>query len=494
MRQFFTFLGLLFLVSCAIKQSENNPVAQLPIPGQSADTLQDIPLVPKVEAKEVQQTDSIDLQIEDLRKEIDNASIVRVGNDIKITFSSQILFAVNSDVLSPQAKNALKGLAEIVSQYKGTEVEVAGHTDNSGSEQYNYSLSKRRAAAVARYTAKNGVDATRFRIKGFGESMPIASNQTKEGRQMNRRVEISIKGNTLHNKDIANAFEAAKDSCGCNYDEYNNYICKRVCDAWIKIEGISLSKDAHIYLETKGLSLLVKEKEAEAAQSIQTEKSILNAKNLNKLLEESDMVVMAGKVVNKNNREPTRAKVRVTLLDTGELVDEVEADSVTGNYSLLLEKGKHYAIGVEKKGYLLSEENIRVGDRQDFKLIRQDLQLTPLQTGQKMNLNNVFFERSKAVLLKSSLQQLKEVVKMMQLNPSMRVELHGHTDGIGDPDLNFKLSQARANAIKEYLISEGIVGSRITTKAFGGTQPIASNKFEATRKLNRRVEFVIAHL
>jgi OOP family OmpA-OmpF porin len=103
----------------------------------------------------------------------------------------------------------------------------------------------------------------------------------------------------------------------------------------------------------------------------------------------------------------------------------------------------------------------------------------------------VFFEQSRAILLEASSEQLKEVVQLMQINPTLVIELHGHTDGIGDADLNMILSKDRVETIKKYLIQEGIAANRIAAKAFGGTQPIASNETEETRKLNRRVEFLI---
>lgn len=137
----------------------------------------------------------MDKQADEMREDIDGAKIERVGEGIKITFDSGILFDVNKSDLKPEAKRNLESLATILNKYEDTNVLIEGHTDNVGSEEYNMELSERRSQSVANYLATLNVDATRFTIMGYGESQPIATNETVEGRAQNRRVELAIMAN-----------------------------------------------------------------------------------------------------------------------------------------------------------------------------------------------------------------------------------------------------------------------------------------------------------
>jgi outer membrane protein OmpA-like peptidoglycan-associated protein len=113
---------------------------------------------------------------------------------LTITFKSDYLFAVNSSVLQAGAYNELDRVARVLNKYPQTTIQIAGHTDSTGSEAYNVQLSQRRADAVKSALIGKGVDPGRMTTLGYGESMPIASNATEAGRQQNRRVEIRIIG------------------------------------------------------------------------------------------------------------------------------------------------------------------------------------------------------------------------------------------------------------------------------------------------------------
>lgn len=137
----------------------------------------------------------MDRQSRELEEDLEGAQVERVGEGIKITFDSGILFAVNSSEISAASKEEIAKLADILKKYEDTDIMFAGHTDASGSEEYNQTLSEKRATAVAEYTAMSGVDAERMTIVGFGESDPVADNETEEGRIQNRRVEVAIWAN-----------------------------------------------------------------------------------------------------------------------------------------------------------------------------------------------------------------------------------------------------------------------------------------------------------
>ncbi len=137
----------------------------------------------------------MDKQAEELERDLEGAKIVRVGEGIKITFTSGLLFDVDKADLRPEAKQELTELARILNKYEDTNVLIEGHTDSSGPDEYNQRLSERRAASVASHLSMQNVDSRRFSVIGYGEMQPIASNDTSEGRQLNRRVELAIMAN-----------------------------------------------------------------------------------------------------------------------------------------------------------------------------------------------------------------------------------------------------------------------------------------------------------
>lgn len=137
----------------------------------------------------------MDKQAEEIERDLEGARVERVGEGIKITFDSGILFDVNSSSLRLEARANLSKLAGILNKYEDTEVLVEGHTDATGSNDHNLDLSMRRAQSVSNYMSTLAVAANRFRIMGYGEDQPIAPNDTVEGRQTNRRVEIAIFAN-----------------------------------------------------------------------------------------------------------------------------------------------------------------------------------------------------------------------------------------------------------------------------------------------------------
>ncbi|MBU8869357.1 MAG: OmpA family protein [Gemmatimonadales bacterium] len=146
----------------------------------------------------------MDKQAEEIERDLEGATVERVGEGIKITFDSGILFAVNKADIQFAAGQNLTNLAAILQKYPDTDILVEGHTDSSGSDEYNLSLSQNRAQSVANYLTGQTVDATRFTIMGYGESQPVADNSTDLGKQANRRVEIAIMANDKLKKTAEN--------------------------------------------------------------------------------------------------------------------------------------------------------------------------------------------------------------------------------------------------------------------------------------------------
>jgi outer membrane protein OmpA-like peptidoglycan-associated protein len=150
----------------------------------------------------------MDKQAEEIAKTVPDAKVERVGEGIVVEFSSNVLFAFDKSILSDDSKTSLDKLVKVLNSYPDTNIEVQGHTDSKGSEEYNKNLSVRRASAVSNYLSGKSITASRVTIKGFGETIPKYDNATADGRTQNRRVEFLISANE---KMVAEAKkEAAK--------------------------------------------------------------------------------------------------------------------------------------------------------------------------------------------------------------------------------------------------------------------------------------------
>jgi outer membrane protein OmpA-like peptidoglycan-associated protein len=138
---------------------------------------------------------NMDKRAEEMRRDLSNATVERVGEGIKITFDSGILFVTNSSELQPAAKANIESLSRILNKYPDTNILIEGDTDNEGTAAYNQTLSEQRAQSVADFQKGQGVAGSRISTVGLGELHPAASNETAAGRQQNRRVEVAIFAN-----------------------------------------------------------------------------------------------------------------------------------------------------------------------------------------------------------------------------------------------------------------------------------------------------------
>jgi outer membrane protein OmpA-like peptidoglycan-associated protein len=203
------------------------------------------------------------------------------------------------------------------------------------------------------------------------------------------------------------------------------------------------------------------------------------------------VILVTGKVLDAKTNQPLSAKIIYESLITGEELGVAQTNPVDGSYTIVLPSGTSYGYMAEADGYIAIDENIDATEINKYTEVTRDLYLVPFEVGAKIKLNNIFFAQSKYYLRESSFSELNRLVKIMKDYPSVEIRLEGHTDNQGDPKLNLKLSIDRVNEVKKYLVEHGIEKKRISTQGFGDTKPIASNVKEETRKMNRRVEFVI---
>ncbi|MFN3848379.1 MAG: OmpA family protein [Spirosomataceae bacterium] len=210
------------------------------------------------------------------------------------------------------------------------------------------------------------------------------------------------------------------------------------------------------------------------------------------IIKPKPVVLVSGKLVDAQGR-PVDARIIFQTLPDGEEVGVANSNPATGEYKITLPRGAKYSIRAEADGKIAMSKNIDLtqGTDEYKEITGQDITIVPIGAGVSVTLNNLFFAFGKAAIAEDSYPELDRMVEVMNQYPTMVVEIHGHTDNIGSNDANLKLSQDRADAVRNYLISKKIGMARLSSKGFGETKPLASNDTEEGRDKNRRVEFVI---
>ncbi|MBS1904623.1 MAG: OmpA family protein [Bacteroidetes bacterium] len=208
-------------------------------------------------------------------------------------------------------------------------------------------------------------------------------------------------------------------------------------------------------------------------------------------LKPNPVVLVSGKVYDEKSGKPLQAEIRYEILPGGKDAGIAHTNPTDGSYKIVLPAGKMYGFRAEVKGYIPVDENLDVKKVKEYEEITRDLKLVPFETGQTVRLNNIFFDFNKSVLHEESYAELDRLVEMIKSNPAMHIEIAGHTDNVGSPAKNLRLSEDRANAVKTYLVKKGIDTKKLKVVGYGSSKPIAKNDTEDGRQQNRRVEFTI---
>lgn len=199
-----------------------------------------------------------------------------------------------------------------------------------------------------------------------------------------------------------------------------------------------------------------------------------------------------GKVYDKNTLAPLYASFELIDLQTNDVVVNSVSDLVTGEFLMSLPLDKNYALNVSCKGYLFYSMNFSLNSAHDASNpVKLDIPMQPLQVGEKVVMRNIFFETDKFDLLPESKSELGKLIGFLMKNATMSIEIGGHTDSEGTETHNNQLSQNRAKAVYDYLISNGVEAGRLTFKGYGETMPISSNDTPEGRANNRRTEFKV---
>jgi outer membrane protein OmpA-like peptidoglycan-associated protein len=198
-----------------------------------------------------------------------------------------------------------------------------------------------------------------------------------------------------------------------------------------------------------------------------------------------------GIVYDANSKKKLQAKLELIDLATGKIAVEAYSNKLTGAFLLCLQGNKNYALNVSKEGYLFHSENFELKNQSATEPLVLDVPLYPIEAGGKVVLRNIFFDVDQYVLKEESKIELDKLVSFLKANPSLVIEIGGHTDNTGAKQKNLSLSQNRAKAVLDYLVSQGIPATKLSSKGYADTQPMADNKTEAGRQQNRRTEFKI---
>lgn len=205
-------------------------------------------------------------------------------------------------------------------------------------------------------------------------------------------------------------------------------------------------------------------------------------------------VVNVTGVITNQDDDPIEATLFWSDLDTGDQLGYITSDAQNGEYLVTLPYGKRYLITANQKGYLFQTQVLDLrdgpGTEEGFSDVKKDIQLDEATEGARIVLRNIYFDTGSANLRDESQQELDRLYDIMEKS-GLVIEIGGHTDNVGREDSNERLSQARAEAVRTYVIERGIAEDRIQAKGYGEAEPIATNETEEGRQENRRVEIKV---
>ncbi len=199
-------------------------------------------------------------------------------------------------------------------------------------------------------------------------------------------------------------------------------------------------------------------------------------------------ITLSGYVMNDLTQEPLAVEVKYEL--NGSQLGVFKSEPSEGYYSVILPEPGKYVLRAGTEGYLNLTDSIEFSEF-DSRSQNKDLLLIPIEIGVTVRLNNIFFDFDKTTLRPESFPELDRVVELLKQNPTVEIEIRGHTDDRGSDDYNLTLSQGRADEVRNYLIKQGLKDFRVEAKGYGETVPEVPNNSDDNRQVNRRVEFKV---
>ena len=208
-------------------------------------------------------------------------------------------------------------------------------------------------------------------------------------------------------------------------------------------------------------------------------------------VKKSQLAILKGIVRDDKTKAPLKASIELVDNETNEVIAEFTSDGKTGRFLVSLPGGKNYGIAVKAEGYLFHSENFNVQQNESYKEVEKNVDLKKVKVGESIVLRNIFFDLNKFTLRDESQNELMRLTKLMNENPSLKIEISGHTDSRGSAAYNKELSKNRAKEVVDYLIGKGISKDRLVYAGYGEEQPIKTDADIA--KLQRKSEIEDAH-
>jgi len=202
-------------------------------------------------------------------------------------------------------------------------------------------------------------------------------------------------------------------------------------------------------------------------------------------------VLLKGIVADREDSVPLMARLEIIDMDINDVIATSISDKESGSYSIRLEEKKNYGVEITSQGYMVFLDIINIPPDTEASEMISNFGLQKVKVGEKVILRNIFFELNKATLTPASYEELGRVLKLLESNPTLRIEISGHTDNVGSFQVNQRLSEARAKAVIDYLVGNGIEPDRLEYAGYAFSRPVATNDTAEGRAQNRRVEFEI---
>ncbi len=200
-----------------------------------------------------------------------------------------------------------------------------------------------------------------------------------------------------------------------------------------------------------------------------------------------EMVLVYGQILDAASNKPVKGHINFEKMPRANNVGFI-SNKENGSYQLHMLENRKYTLEITAEGYITVFDIVDIEDIDADGQIKKDFLLTAAADGNVLRMNNLLFELGKSQILKSSYDELNSLAQMLYNNPKMKIQLEGHTDFRGNPERNMKLSEDRVIAVREYLMAQSVRKNRIKLKAFGGSQPLTTDKSEEAKMKNRRVE------
>ena len=201
--------------------------------------------------------------------------------------------------------------------------------------------------------------------------------------------------------------------------------------------------------------------------------------------------VLQGKVTDARKNTPLKAQLELFDITRNKRISVVESDSISGQYLIVLPGGAEYALYVTRPSYLFQSLHFNYLQAEESLPVIKDVAMLPVEKDATVILNNLFFDVDQYELKPQSITELDEIVRFLQMNNSIRIEISGHTDNSGAETYNLQLSLKRAASVAQYLIGQGIAQARLSQRGYGAQKPLKPNTSDENRQFNRRIEFKV---